>query len=107
MNSRTDLKNMFDKSVKGTVDLISRQVLRVQEAGGQVEVSHWYLHTLLKVREQKLMQYLKNIFLSGGFSENEYLFNEVKAFADRAVIDLQRADDWFVDYLLETISRLI
>ncbi|KAI9786203.1 MAG: hypothetical protein M1839_007613 [Geoglossum umbratile] len=71
----TDLKKLFDKSIRGTVNLISKQVVQVQErTGGQVT-------------------YLKNIFLSGGFSENEYLFNEVKAFADRAVIDLQRAED--------------
>jgi hypothetical protein len=40
---------------------------------------------------------LKNIFLAGGLSENKYLFNEVKKFADGAGIQVQQADDWYVN----------
>lgn len=58
------------------------------------------LNSLLKTFEQELILQLKNVFLSGGFSENEYLFKEVKRYTDSAGhIHLQRADDWFVDFL--------
>jgi hypothetical protein len=57
-------------------------------------------NSLLKSFEQKLILHLKNVFLSGGFSENEYLFKEVKRYTDSTGhIQLQRADDWFVDSL--------
>ncbi|KAI9777865.1 MAG: hypothetical protein M1839_008542 [Geoglossum umbratile] len=71
-----DLKNIFKRSVKGTLDLISRQVFQVQAlASGETPGE------------------VTNIFLSGGFSENECLFNEVKRFADSRCIDVRRADD--------------
>lgn len=58
------------------------------------------LHYLLKTFEQKLILHLKNIFLAGGFAENQYLFNEVKRYANlTGHIQVQRADDWFVDSL--------
>jgi hypothetical protein len=46
------------------------------------------------------MLHFKHVFLAGGFSENEYLFKEVKRYTDSTGhIQLQRAYDWFVDFL--------
>ncbi|KAH0537284.1 hypothetical protein FGG08_005909 [Glutinoglossum americanum] len=74
--TENDLRKMFDKSVRGTVGLIAKQVVQVQNpTGGEIPGQ------------------VTNIFLSGGFSESEYLFNEVKEFADRGNIDVQRAQD--------------
>ncbi|KAI9868848.1 MAG: hypothetical protein M1813_004699 [Trichoglossum hirsutum] len=63
---------MFEKCVKGTIDLIARQVVQVQLT---------YAEKLL------------NIFLSGGFAENEYLFKEVESAAAEGGIEVHRADD--------------
>jgi hypothetical protein len=56
--------------------------------------------SFLERLQDKLILELKNVFLSGGFSENEYLFKEVKNFTDSTGrIQLQRAEDWFVNHL--------
>jgi hypothetical protein len=42
--------------------------------------------------------------MAGGFSMSEYLFNEVKAFANReADIAVQRADEWYV-FFIHTVN---
>ncbi|KAF4625147.1 hypothetical protein G7Y89_g13022 [Cudoniella acicularis] len=73
----TDLQKMFEKSVKGTLKLISQQIVHVEH----VEFNGIPCH-------------VTNVFLAGGFAENQYLFNEVKRFADtKADTHVQRADD--------------
>ncbi|KAI9769806.1 MAG: hypothetical protein M1840_003800 [Geoglossum simile] len=85
-----DVKNMFERSVNGTIDLIARQVVQVQnsprgEIGGPVT----------------------NIFLSGGFAENEHLFREVKKFAAESDIDVHRADDCWTGVVKGALLRVI
>jgi hypothetical protein len=65
------------------------------------------LHSLLKISERKLILHLKNIFLAGGFAESQYLFNEVKRYADSTNIQVQRADDWLVDSLIKKKSLIL
>jgi hypothetical protein len=74
--TETDLKRFFYRSVKGTVDLISKQVVQVEN-----------------LRDGETPGQVTNIFLSGSFSEIGYLFNEVKKFADTCCIDVKRVSD--------------
>ncbi|KAF2671475.1 hypothetical protein BT63DRAFT_453870 [Microthyrium microscopicum] len=74
--TKEDVSGMFEKSVRGTVELIARQIVLVEQEeydGERCDV--------------------KNIFLSGGFAESPYLYQQAKDFADTKAIDLQRADD--------------
>jgi hypothetical protein len=85
-----DLKMFFEVSVKGTLNLIARQITQVENLP----------------YEGKCPYQVTNIFLAGGFSESEYLFNKVKIFADSSgYISVQRADDCWVGIAKGAVLR--
>ncbi|KAK3386605.1 hypothetical protein B0H63DRAFT_520692 [Podospora didyma] len=70
-----DLKEMFKYSVDRTLVLIG-------QAAAQIEIAQ-----RLKV---------KKIFLSGGFAQNQYLFDRVKQFGLTRRIDVERGEDCWI-----------
>lgn len=77
--------------------MISRKIIEVENSpsGGltphQVTVRSW-----LRLRNLLTTNFLKHIFLGGGFAESEYLFKKINEYADRiGSITVQRADDWY------------
>ncbi|KAF2395573.1 hypothetical protein EJ06DRAFT_268430 [Trichodelitschia bisporula] len=71
-----DMKEIFSYSVDETVALIARQMGQVQST-----ISHG-VHCQVT-----------NVFMAGGFSENEYLLRSVKNWASGYQIDVKRAQD--------------
>ncbi|KAF1808248.1 hypothetical protein P152DRAFT_485607 [Eremomyces bilateralis CBS 781.70] len=75
--SHSDLEHIFEKSVNTTIGMIRRQVRNVE----------------MKRRPQGYLR-VENIFMSGGFAQNPYLYKKVKEYADStAHIGVQRADN--------------
>lgn len=104
MSNRTNLRNFFERSVMGTVRLISKQVTQVENVAADGEIPYQItvhprcLRIFFQFLGRELISHLKNIFLAGGLSTNPYLFNEVKNWANsRGGIQVQKAEDWFVD----------
>ncbi|KAK4460502.1 chaperone protein DnaK [Cladorrhinum samala] len=71
-----DMEAMFSDCVAGIRDMIEKQLLQIDRA---------------RRRQESLT--VRNIFLSGGFSDNEYLFKCVKELANGNHAELIRAKD--------------
>jgi hypothetical protein len=108
------LKQLFDESVSGTLNLIGRQIAQVENLRHEgtrceVTVSPSLPYDFLDGRNgqvQKLILNLKNIFLAGGFAQNEHLYKEVKSFArTRGHIKVQRADNCWSGVVKGAILR--
>ncbi|KUJ12158.1 uncharacterized protein LY89DRAFT_688619 [Mollisia scopiformis] len=84
-----DLKKMFSKSVNGTLGLLQRQMTRV-----------------MNTKYKGIPCQVTNIIMAGGFSESEYLFNQVKAYANKeADVEVQRADDCWIGIVKGAVLR--
>lgn len=84
-----DLKDMFSASVVGTLSLLSKQLTRVRNT-----------------KYKGIPCRVTNIIMAGGFSESEYLFNEITTFANRgADIAVQRADDCWIGIVKGAVLR--
>ncbi|KAK4135768.1 hypothetical protein BT67DRAFT_260133 [Trichocladium antarcticum] len=70
-----DLKSMFHDSVERTLYLI-------EQAVGLIEICEGLT--------------LRTIFLSGGFAQSKYLYNEVKEFGTQRKIEVKRGDDCWI-----------
>lgn len=87
--------------------MIKRQVTQVENAGDELDPYHvavsfrppfsFPVFPCGKIWRRKLILHPQNVFLAGGFAENQYLFNQVKRYTDGVGIQLHRADDWSVD----------
>ncbi|KAI0127153.1 hypothetical protein BJ170DRAFT_363890 [Xylariales sp. AK1849] len=87
--SKSDLRSMFDRSVKGTVGLVARQVVQVESAQTQDDIPYT----------------VTNIFVAGGFAESEYLLNKIRKYGDTRHIDVQRADDCWAGVVKGAVLR--
>jgi hypothetical protein len=74
MPFRDVMRQIFRRSVSGTILLIAKQVQKIEAR-----------------REGDCDYHVRNIFLAGGFSQSPYLLSEVNRWAKARNIKVQRA----------------